>query len=134
MGGKNKSEIKTQITNELSTEINNKTTNINRVTNSSTTELVQSIKNTAEASVETRTGGINATNIDEITIAAGGTADINQSLKLAAVTETLVKILTDSSQLQNNINDLTDKIKNEIKNDQALKQDVEFLAKIGKYS
>ena len=134
MGGKNKSEIKTQITNELSTEINNKTTNINRVTNSSTTELVQSIKNTAEASVETRTGGINATDIGEITIAAGATADINQSLKLAAVTETLVKILTDSSQLQNNINDLTDKIKNEIKNDQALKQDVEFLAKIGKYS
>ena len=28
MGGKNKSEIKTQITNELSVEINNKTTNM----------------------------------------------------------------------------------------------------------
>jgi hypothetical protein len=134
MGGKNKSEIKTQITNELSTEINNKTTNINRVTNNSTTELVQSIKNNAEASVETRTGGINETDIDEIIIEAGGTANINQSIKLAAVTDALVKILTDSSQLQNNINDLTDKIKNEIKNDQALKQDVEFLAKIGKYS
>ena len=134
MGGKNKSEIKTQITNELSTEINNKTTNINRVTNNSTTELVQSIKNNAEASVEIRTGGINETDIDEINIAAGGTANINQSIKLAAVTDALVKILTDSSQLQNNINDLTDKIKNEIKNDQALKQDVEFLAKIGKYS
>ena len=134
MGGKNKSEIKTQITNELSTEINNKTTNINRVTNNSTTELVQSIKNNAEASVEIRTGGINETDIDEINIAAGGTANINQSIKLAAVTEALVKILTDSSQLQNNINDLTDKIKNEIKNDQALKQDVDFLAKIGKYS
>jgi hypothetical protein len=68
MGGKNKSEIKTQITNELSTEINNKTTNINRVTNNSTTELVQSIKNNAEASVEIRTGGINETDIDEINI------------------------------------------------------------------
>ena len=134
MGGKNKSEIKTQITNELSTEINNKITNINRVTNNSTTELVQSIKNNAEASVETRTGGINETDIGEIIIEAGGTANINQSIKLAAVTDALVKILTDSSQLQNNINDLTDKIKNEIKNDQALKQDVEFLAKIGKYS
>jgi hypothetical protein len=33
MGGKNESQIKTQITNELSTEIRNKTTNINRVKN-----------------------------------------------------------------------------------------------------
>ena len=134
MGGKNKSEIKTQITNELSTEINNKTTNINRVTNSSTTELVQSIQTKAEATVETRTGGINKTDIDEIIIEAGGTANITQSLKLAAVTNALVKILTDSSQLQNNINDLTDKIKTKIQNDQQLKQDVNFLAKIGKYS
>ena len=134
MGGKNKSEIKTQITNELSTEINNKTTNINRVTNSSTNELVQSIKNNAEASVSVRTGGINETEIDEIIVDASGTANINQSIKLAAVTNALVTILTDSTQLQNNINDLTDKIKNEIANDQNLKQDVDFLAKIGKYS
>jgi hypothetical protein len=133
MGGKNKSEIKTQITNELSVEINNKTTNINRVTNTATNELTQSIKNDAEASVEVRTGGINETDIDEIIIDAG-TANITQSLKLAAVTNALVTILTDTSQLQSNINDLTDKIKNEIANDQNLKQDVEFLAKVGSYS
>jgi hypothetical protein len=134
MGGKNKSEIKTQITNELSTEINNITTNINRVTNNSTTELVQSIKNNAEASVNVRTGGDNEIDIGDINIAAGGTANINQSIKMAAVTDALVTILTDSSQLQNNITDLTDKIKNEIENDQKLKQDVDFLAKIGQYS
>jgi len=132
MGGKNKSEIKTQITNELSTEINNKTTNINRVTNSATTELTQSISNKAEASVQTTTIGINETDIGEIIIEAGGTANIEQNLKLAAVTDALITILTDASQKQTNINDLTDKIKNKIANDQNLKQDVDFLAKIGK--
>jgi len=132
MGGKNKSEIKTQITNELSTEINNKTTNINRVTNSATTELTQSISNKAEASVQTTTIGINETDIGEIIIEAGGTANIEQNLKLAAVTDALISILTDASQKQTNINDLTDKIKNKIANDQNLQQDVDFLAKIGK--
>jgi hypothetical protein len=134
MGGKTKSEIKTQITNELSTEINNKTTNINRVTNSATTELTQSISNKAEASVEVNTSGTNETDIDEIIIEAGGTANIEQNMKLAAVTNALISILTDASQKQTNINDLTDKIKNQINNDQNLKQDVEFLAKIGKSS
>lgn len=134
MGGKNKSEIKTQITNELSVEINNKTTNINRVTNTATNELTQSIKNNAEASVEVNTSGINETNIDEIIIDAGGTANIEQNMKLAAVTNALISILTDASQKQTNINDLTDKIKNQINNDQNLKQDVEFLAKVGQYS
>jgi len=134
MGGKNKSEIKTQITNELSVEINNKTTNINRVTNSSTNELTQSIKNNAEASVEVKTSGTNETDIGEIIIEAGGTANIEQNMKLAAVTNALISILTDASQKQTNINDLTDKIKNQINNDQNLKQDVEFLAKVGQYS
>jgi hypothetical protein len=134
MGGKNQSEIKTQITNELSTEINNKTTNINRVTNSATNELTQSIKNNAEASVEVNTSGTNETDIDEIIIEAGGTANIEQNMKLAAVTNALISILTDASQKQTSINDLTDKIKNQINNDQNLKQDVEFLAKIGKSS
>jgi hypothetical protein len=134
MGGKNKSEIKTQITNELSVEINNKTTNINRVTNTATNELTQSIKNNAEASVNVNTSGINETDIDEIIIDASGTANIEQNMKLAAVTNALISILTDASQKQTNINDLTDKIKNQINNDQNLKQDVEFLAKIGQYS
>jgi hypothetical protein len=134
MGGKNESQIKTQIRNELSTEINNKTTNINRVTNSSTYELTQSIKNNAEASVNANVSGDNNIDIDEIIVNAGGTANITQSLKLAAVTNALITILTDTSQLQNNINALTDKIKNEIANDQKLKQDVDFLAKVGSYS
>jgi hypothetical protein len=134
MGGKNQSEIKTQITNELSVEINNKTTNINRVTNTATNELTQSIKNNAEASVEVNTSGTNETDIDEIIIEAGGTANIEQNMKLAAVTNALISILTDASQKQTNINDLTDKIKNQINNDQNLKQDVEFLAKVGQYS
>ena len=134
MGGKNESQIKTQITNELSTEINNITRNINRVTNSSTTELTQSIQTKADADIKTGTWGDNEIDIDEINIAAGGTANINQSIKMAVVTNALVTILTDSSQLQNNITDLTDKIKSKIENDQKLKQDVNFLAKIGKYT
>ena len=134
MGGKNVSQIKTQITNELSAEIRNTTTNINRITNSSTTELTQSIKNTAEASVNVSNGSFNETDINEIIVEAGGTANINQTIKLAAVTNALVSILTDTSQLQSNINDLTDKIKTKIENDQQLKQDVNFLAKVGSYS
>jgi hypothetical protein len=134
MGGKNRSEIKTQITNELSTEINNKTRNINRVTNSSTTELIQNIKSQAEATVDSTIGGSNNTEVNNLTIAAGGRVNLVQSLKINAVQKALIDILTDTSILQNNANDLANKIKNDVANSLQLKQDVEFLAKIGSYS
>lgn len=73
MGGKTNSEIKTQISNELSMKIKNITTNITNITNTSTFELTQDIKNKAEASVNTDNIGNNKIKTGIIRIRKGGT-------------------------------------------------------------
>ena len=134
MGGKTNSEIKTQISNELSMKIKNITTNITNITNTSTFELTQDIKNKAEASVSTNNIGTNKIQTGNIRIRKGGTVNLTQSLKIDAVNKAIVKILSDASQLQSSSNDMADKIKSKIDNDVKAKQDVEFLAKVGEYN
>jgi uncharacterized membrane protein len=134
MGGKTSSEIKKQITNEISLEISNTTKNLNTITNISSTELTQEIENKVEAEIKVNTGGINIIDVDEITFGRNSTVNINQDIKIAAVTNAIIKILSDTSQKQNSINNMAEKIKNKIDNDSTLKQDVDFLAKIGKSS
>jgi len=134
MGGKNRSEIKKQITNEISLEISNTTKNLNTITNISSTELTQEIENKVEAEISVNTGGINIIDVDEITFGRNSTVNINQDIKIAAVTNAIIKILSDTSQKQDSINNMAEKIKNKIDNDSTLKQDVDFLAKIGKSS
>ena len=134
MGGKNRSEIKKQITNEISLEISNTTKNLNTITNISSTELTQEIENKVEAEIKVNTSGINIIDVDEITFGRNSTNNINQDIKIAAVTNAIIKILSDTSQKQDSINNMAEKIKNKIDNDSTLKQDVDFLAKIGKSS
>ena len=135
MGGKSESQIKQQITNEISIEITNITKNLNTITNTSTSELTQEIKNKAEAEVIINTSGANIVNMGRVKISGKDSkVDIDQNMKIAAVSNALIKILSDSSQLQNNANTMSDKIKNKIDNDANLKQDVDFLAKVGKSS
>ena len=134
MGGKTNSEIKTQISNELSMKIKNITTNITNITNTSTFELTQDIKNKAEASVSTDNIGNNKIKTGSIKISKGGKVNLTQSLKIDAVNKAIVKILSDASQLQSSSNDMADKIKSKIDNDVKAKQDVEFLAKVGEYN
>lgn len=134
MGGKTRSEIKKQITNEISLEISNTTKNLNTITNISSTELTQEIENKVEAEIKVNTGGINIIDVDEITFGRDSKVNINQDIKIAAVTNAIIKILSDTSQKQDSINNMAEKIKNKIDNDSTLKQDVDFLAKIGKSS
>jgi hypothetical protein len=134
MGGKTRSEIKKQITNEISLEISNTTKNLNTITNISSTELTQEIENNVEAEISVDTGGFNIIDVDEITFGRNSTVNINQDIKIAAVTNAIIKILSDTSQKQDSINNMSEKIKNKINNDSTLKQDVDFLAKIGKSS
>jgi hypothetical protein len=134
MGGKTTSEIKTQINNELSMKIKNITKNINNITNTSTFELTQEIKNQAEASVSTDNIGNNKIQTGNIKIRKGGTVSLTQSIKIDAVNKAIVKILSDASQLQSSSNNMADKIKSKIDNDIAAKQDVAFLAKVGEYN
>jgi hypothetical protein len=134
MGGKNESQIKKQITNEISMEITNITKNLNTIVNTSTYELTQEIQNNAEAEVSINTGGTNLIDVDEINIGSNSKININQDVKIAAVAKAIIKILSDTSQLQNNINNMADKIKNKIDSDANVKQDVDFLAKVGKNS
>lgn len=134
MGGKSESQIKQQITNEMSMEITNITKNINNVTNSATHELSQDIKNKAEAKVEIVTSGSNIVRMGKVSITGKSKVNIEQDMKVVAVSNAFIKILTDTSQKQDTINNMADKIKNKIDNDANLKQDVDFLAKVGKSS
>jgi hypothetical protein len=134
MGGKTTSEIKTQINNELSMKIKNITKNINNITNTSTFELTQEIKNQAEASVDTNTIASNTIETGDIVIRRGSKVDLSQSAKINAVNSAIIKILSDASQLQSSSNNMADKIKSKIDNDIAAKQDVAFLAKVGEYN
>jgi uncharacterized membrane protein len=134
MGGKTTSEIKKQITNEISLEISNTTKNLNTITNISSTELTQEIENNVEAEIRVNTGGINIIDVDEITFGRDSKVNINQDIKIAAVTNAIIKILSDTSQKQDSINNMAEKIKNKVDNDSTLKQEVDFLAKIGKSS
>jgi len=135
MGGKSESQIKQQITNEMSIEITNITKNINNITNSATHELSQEIKNKAEAKVDQSTGGSNIVRMGKVKITGKNSkVNIDQDMKIAAVSNAFIKILTDTSQKQDTINAMADKIKNKIDNDSNLKQDVDFLAKVGKSS
>jgi len=135
MGGKSESQIKQQITNEMSMEITNITKNINNITNSATHELSQEIKNKAEAKVEIITSGSNIVRMGKVKITGKNSkVNIDQDMKIAAVSNAFIKILTDTSQKQDTINAMADKIKNKIDNDSNIKQDVDFLAKVGSVS
>jgi hypothetical protein len=110
MGGKTTSEIKTQISNELNMKIKNITKNISNISNTSTFELTQEIKNQAEASVDTNTIASGTIETGDIVIRRGSKVDLSQSAKINAVNSAIIKILSDASQLQSSSNNMADKI------------------------
>jgi len=135
MGGKNESEVKSMIRNEISNEINNKTVNISTVVNSSVTSVTQSIKQKAEAEVSTSTVISNVSNLKGITIKGpGSVVDLSQDAKGKVVNEAIIKIISDASELKKMGNDISDKIKNNLDSNQAAKQDLESLSKIGEFN
>ena len=135
MGGKTESEVKTIIKNELSLEISNKTQNISSISKTAITDITQNIKQSAEASISTNTSLANTSQISGMKISGPNTkVDITQDAKAKAVYEAVIRIISDATALQQMGNQVADTIVNKVQSDQAAKQDLESLSKIGEFS
>lgn len=130
-GGKDKSEIKTIIKNELDVEITTETKNLNKIVNESITNITTNMVQTAAASIKQTTAGSNTISTGALVARGGGKVDISQQAKVEAENKAIIQIVMSADSMAKLGNDIINDITNKVKNDQAAKQSMESLAKIG---
>jgi hypothetical protein len=134
MGGKTESEIRTTISNEISVEIKQRTENINKIVNKSTSSIVTELQQTASATVDMITAGSTTLVAKSLTATGGGVVDLEQQAKVDAVNNAIIKVVMDAKAMQEIGSKVIADVKTQVKNDQAAQQSLDALAKIGELS
>lgn len=130
-GGKDKSEIKTIIKNELDVEITTETNNLNKIVNESITNITTNMVQTAAAKITQTTAASNTISTGSLVATGGGKVNLAQQAKVQAENKAIIQIVMSADSMAKLGNDIINDITNKVKNDQAAKQSMESLAKIG---
>jgi len=133
-GGKDKSEIKTIIKNELDIEITTETNNLNKIVNESITNITTNMVQTAAAKITQTTAASNTISTGSLVATGGGKVNLAQQAKVQAENKAIIQIVMSADSMSKLGNDIINDITNKVKNDQAAKQSMDSLAKIGELS
>ena len=129
--GKDKTEIKTIIKNEIDIEVTTETKNLNNIVNESTTNISTNMVQSAAASIIQTTTGSNTISMGALVARRGGKIDVSQQAKAESENKAIIQIVMSADSMAKLGNDIINDITNKVKNDQAAKQSMESLAKIG---
>jgi hypothetical protein len=130
MGNKSEKEIRTMISNEISTQITNRTKNISDVFNQPTTKISTDMVNQAAAKIDIKTITSNLLKAKDIT-AVGSSINIEQDAKVQATNQAIIQIIGDQSQMNEMANKVASEMSNKAQNDATVKQSLDAISKIG---
>ena len=131
MGGKDKSEVKTIIKNELNMEITTETNNINTIVNKSSQTIVSEMSQAAIANVKQSTNASNTLTSKALIAKGGAKVDISQSADAVAENKAIISIVMSADSMQELGNKIVADVTSKVANDQAAQQSMKSLAAIG---
>jgi hypothetical protein len=132
MGGKDESEVKTIIRNQINVEIENSTKQITNVINETSQEVVNKMTQEIASSVTQKTGASNTIAADTIAaIGPGSTLTIEQQAEVEAKNNALIQILSSADSMTKMANQMTAAVQDKITQTAAAKQSMDTVAKIG---
>jgi len=130
MGGKSDTEIRKEVTQELSIEITNITNNISKNIVNTVTDTTNSIVQESVAKATQTIGGSNIISGGSFTIGQDSNFDLNQSIKAKAEMKAIVSIVNDAASMQSLINKVMTELDNKIKNDNSLASQMQQAARL----
>lgn len=131
MGGKTESEIRTTIQNEISVEIKQRTENINKVVNESTTKVSTNMVQEMAAQIKQSTTASNTIVSKNLVATGGAKINLEQQAQVEAENKAIIQIVMSAESMQSLGNQIIADVTNKVKTDQAAQQSMEALAKIG---
>ena len=131
MGGKDKSEVKTIIKNELDMEITTETNNINKIVNKSSQTIVSEMSQAAIANVKQSTNASNTLTSKALIAKGGAKVDISQSADAVAENKAIISIVMSADSMQELGNKIVADVTSKVANDQAAQASMKSLAAIG---
>ena len=129
MGGTDE-ETTTIIKNEMQLEIDNETQNITKMINDTTTSIATKMVQETAATITIDTTAANKISTGSLVAMDGGEVNLDQSAKVKAQNEAIIKIITSADSMSKLGNELIAQINNKTDQSAAAKQSMDTLAKI----
>ena len=130
MGNQDSSKTKVEVSNKINTEIQNITTNINKVLNETCTTTVSNIVNENVSQIKQSTAGGQTISLGNIVMSGTADIDISQKADIEATTKAIIEIVQSMEQMSAMANQMAQDMANKLQNDNSMKAAMEAAAKI----
>lgn len=130
MGNQDSSKTKVEVSNKINTEIQNITTNINKVLNETCTTTVSNIVNENVSQIKQSTAGSQTITLGNIVMSGTADIDIAQKANIEATTKAIIEIVQSMEQMSAMANQMAQDMANKLQNDNSMKAALEAAAKI----
>ena len=121
MGNQSSEKTKIQVQNSIKMEVENITSNINKVLNDTSTTTVSNIVNENASQIKQSTGASNKMDLGEINLSGDADIDITQKADIQATTKAIINIISSTEQMSAMANQMAQDMANKLQNDTAMK-------------
>jgi intracellular sulfur oxidation DsrE/DsrF family protein len=134
MGGKSSKEVsKTEITNEINTQITNLTKNVTNILNETITNSTMNVVNQNAQSIEVSTGGGNTFAGGNLNVSGKGSVfRLNQQVNLEVTNKAVANMTQDATAMANLASQVNAGVMNKIQNDSAMQQAMQAASNLQK--
>lgn len=134
MGGKQSKDItKTEITNEIKTQITNLTKNVTNILNETITNSTMNVVNENAQSIEVATGGGNTFAGGNLNVSGKGSVfRLNQEVNLEVTNKAVANMTQDASAMAKLASEVNAGVMNKIQNDSAMQQAMQAASNLSK--
>lgn len=121
MGGKDSKKTKTIVETKLNMEINNTTTNINKVLQETINETVTNVVTENASKVKVSTAASNKMQFDSINASGDSDVDLSQDAKVQATSKAIITLVQSSQQMASLASQMGTDLQNKLQNDSSMK-------------
>ena len=130
MGNQDSSKTRVEVSNKINTEIQNITTNINKVLNETCTTTVSNIVNENASQIKQSTAASNKADLGEIELSGDADIDITQKADIQATSKAIITIISSTDQMSAMASQMAQDMANKLQNDNSMKAAMEAAAKL----
>ena len=130
MGNKDTSKTRIEVSNKINTEIQNITTNINKVLNETCTTTVSNIVNENASKIKQSTAASNKMDLGDLVLSGDSDINITQKADIEATSKAIITIIQSMEQMSAMANQMAQDMANKLQNDNSMKASMEAAAKL----
>ena len=130
MGNQDSSSTRVEVSNKINTEIQNITSNINKVLNETCTSTVSNIVNENATQIKQSTAASNKMDLGEIELSGDADIDITQKADIDATSKAIITIISSTEQMSKMASQMAQDMANKLQND---KKFIKYNSKALKY-